>query len=291
VNELGHLVHAGCDVVDLAREFGTPLYVFDEDTIRANCTAYLRAFRGYTEGVMVAYAAKAFLTRAVAAIVGSQGLYMDVVSGGELYVALAGGFPPERVVFHGNNKSDDELRYALDVGVGRIVIDNFNELARLVTLARARGARPRVLLRVAPGIEAHTHHYVRTGSQDSKFGFDLASGQALEAARRCADSGVLDLAGLHAHVGSQLLDTAVVEPLVERVLDLAGGPSGTPARSTCRRPPSPTPSSRRWSQGVVGAGCRCPCWPWNPAGRWSVRRLSRCTGSERRSACPGWCRT
>lgn len=221
VDAAGHLCSGGCDLVALAARYGTPLYVFNEDVLRANCRAYVAAFADYAPGALVAYAAKACLTRAIAAIVAAEGLHLDVVSGGELHLALSAGFPPERVVFHGNNKGADEIELALDAGVGRVVVDNFDELDRLAAAAAARRARVRVLLRVAPGIEAHTHAYIETGSHDSKFGFDLESGQALEAARRCATLSALQLVGLHAHIGSQLLDTESLPPLAARMLDLA----------------------------------------------------------------------
>ena len=221
VNPAGHLCCGGFDLVDLAARFGTPLYVFNEDVIRGNCRAYRAAFGGYPGAGVVAYAAKACLTVAMAAIMDREGLHLDVVSAGELQTALAAGFPARRIHFHGNNKGRDEIEMALDAGVGRVVADNFRELELLDASARARGVRQDVLLRVAPGIEAHTHAYIRTGGQDSKFGFDLQSGQAMEAAGRVGDLPGLRCVGLHAHVGSQILDTGVVAPLVDAVLDLA----------------------------------------------------------------------
>ena len=221
-NVHGHLLWAGCDVVELAERYGTPLYVFDEGIIRDRCRAYHAGFAGYTGGVAVAYAAKAILTRAIARLMALEGMHLDIVSGGELHVALHGGFPAERMVMHGNNKTASELAMAVAVGVGRIVVDNVHELdlLRRVTERRRDGARQRVLLRVAPGIEAHTHDYIRTGSQDSKFGFDLQSGQVTEAAMRVAATSGLELVGLHAHIGSQILDVAAIQPLVQTMLDL-----------------------------------------------------------------------
>jgi diaminopimelate decarboxylase len=192
----------------------------NEEVVRANCRAYREAFRAYPGAAVVAYAAKALFNLALAAVFAQEGLHLDVVSAGELHTALAAGFPPARIHFHGNNKSPDELESALDVGVARIIVDNFHELELLDSAARRRGTRQAVLLRVAPGIEAHTHEYIRTGSQDSKFGFDLASGQAFEAARAAGAARGLRYMGLHAHVGSQILDTRVVGPLVEAMLDL-----------------------------------------------------------------------
>lgn len=220
IDQAGHLWDGGCDVVALAATFGTPLYIFNETVLRAHCRAWRAAFAAYPAGASVAYAGKACLTQAVAAIVASEGLSLDVVSGGEIYTALAAGFPAARMTFHGNNKTPAEIAYALAAGVGRFAVDNFDELQCLAAAAGDRGRRQRVLLRVAPGIEAHTHEYIQTGSQDSKFGFDLESGQALEAARRCVASSALELVGLHAHVGSQLLDTRAIAPLAERLLGL-----------------------------------------------------------------------
>lgn len=221
VTPAGHLCCAGFDVVELAARHGTPLYVFNEDVIRGNCRAYGSALSGYPGGGAVAYAAKACLTLAVAAIVQDEQLHLDVVSAGELHTALAAGFPAGRIHFHGNNKGRDEIDMALEAGIGRVVADNFRDLELLDAAARARGLRQDVLLRVAPGIEAHTHEYIRTGGQDSKFGFDLQSGQALEAACRLRELPGLRCTGLHAHVGSQILDTGVVPPLVQALLDLA----------------------------------------------------------------------
>lgn len=219
INGLGHLMWAGCDVVELAERYGTPLYVFDEAMIRARCRAYHRGFADYAGGADIAYAAKALLTRAIARMMHQEGMHLDVVSGGEMLLALRTGFPGARMVLHGNNKSRDELAAALANGVGRIVVDNFHELALLGDLLSA-GGHQRVLLRVAPGIEAHTHDYIRTGSQDSKFGFDLQSGQVAEAAERAAAIAGLEVVGLHAHIGSQILDVTAIAPLVQTMLDL-----------------------------------------------------------------------
>jgi diaminopimelate decarboxylase len=223
VNPAGRLCCAGFDVVDLVARYGSPLYVFNEDVIRGTCRAYRAAVGAYPGGAVVAYAAKACLTLALAAVVAQEGLHLDVVSGGELQTALAAGFPAARMHFHGNNKGVGEIEAALEAGVGRFVVDNFRELDLLDAAARRLGVRQDVLLRVAPGIEAHTHEYIRTGGQDSKFGFDLQSGQVLEAARRVSGLAGIRCLGLHAHVGSQILDTAVVAPLVEALLDAAAG--------------------------------------------------------------------
>ena len=199
IDDTGRLSIGGCDVLDLAEEFGTPLFVYDEDHLRARCREAVSAF-----GDGVAYAAKAFLCTAMARLAHEEGMHIDVASGGELFVVLAAGVPPERVVLHGNNKSSDELRQALDAGVGRIVVVSFDEMDRLVALVAAGAPVPKVLVRVTPGVEAHTHEYVRTGQQDSKFGFGLASGDAAAAVIRASGSDAMDLVGVHAHIGSQV---------------------------------------------------------------------------------------
>lgn len=201
----GVLRVGGLRVDELAAEFGTPVFVLDEDDFRARARAW-RA--GFPDGD-VYYAGKAFLCRAVARWVAEDGLGLDVCTGGELAVAAAVGFPAQRLLFHGNNKSVDELRRAVAYGVGRIVVDSFAEIGRLAEVARAAGVRQRVLIRVTPGVEAHTHEYISTGQEDQKFGFSLASGAALAAVGEVLAAGdALELVGLHAHIGSQIFDTA-----------------------------------------------------------------------------------
>lgn len=184
----------------LAQEYGTPLFVYDEDDLRRRCRDYVAHFGAGN----VAYAGKAFLCTAMARLVAEEGLHLDVATGGELHVALRAGFPPERIVFHGNNKSTDELRQALDAGVGRIVADSFDEVDRLEQLASGRSTPPDVLVRVTPGVEAHTHEFIETGTDESKFGFTVADDVARAAALRVARSAALELAGLHCHIGSQI---------------------------------------------------------------------------------------
>ncbi|MGB9885921.1 MAG: diaminopimelate decarboxylase [Moorellales bacterium] len=209
INSAGHLVIGGCDTVELAQEFGTPLLVIDEACLRERCRAFRKAFG---EGAVI-YAGKALLMQVICRIVAEEGLGLDVVSGGELYTALQAGFPPERLYFHGNNKTPEELDQALAAGVGRIVVDNFRELELLSALAGRNGHRPvKVLLRLTPGIEAHTHHYIRTGQIDSKFGFVLGNGQADEAVARVLACSALEMVGLHCHVGSQIFS---LEPYAE----------------------------------------------------------------------------
>jgi diaminopimelate decarboxylase len=199
VDAAGRLSIAGVDLAGLADLYGTPLYVYDEDELRARCRVYRDNFPGG-----VAYASKAFLCIAMAKLIAEEGLSLDVATGGELHVALSAGFPAERIEMHGNNKSEDELRYAIDAGVARIVVDSFDELDRLERIADHDGSVVAVHVRVTPGVSADTHEHIDTGAEDSKFGFNLASGDALAAARRAAESDALHLTGLHCHIGSQV---------------------------------------------------------------------------------------
>ncbi|WP_366922397.1 diaminopimelate decarboxylase [Metallumcola ferriviriculae] len=223
INDLGHLEVGGCDTVDLAKRYGTPLYIFDETKMRATCREYYNAFTEKYHNAQVLYASKAFLTTAVCRIIEEEGLGLDVVSGGELYTALKAGFPMDRVYFHGNNKTPEELRMALDNEVGRIVVDNFYELEILDALARERHCVPEVLLRITPGVEAHTHDYIRTGQIDSKFGFTLPNGQALEAVKAVKEKHV-SFRGVHCHIGSQIFEMEsyvhAVDVMVQFVADI-----------------------------------------------------------------------
>lgn len=212
VNARGHLEIGGCDSVDLAREFGTPLYVFDEDLIRSNCRQYRQGFEAHYPSARAAYAAKAFITTAMAALAAEEGMDLDVVSGGEIFTALRGGFPAERMLFHGNNKSPEEIAFGLDSGVGRFVVDNLYELDLLEEAAARRRMRARILLRVTPGIEAHTHEYIQTGQVDSKFGLVLENGQAMAAVRQALSLRHVELLGVHCHIGSQVFE---LEPFAE----------------------------------------------------------------------------
>jgi len=211
VDDRGRLTIGGVELSELAAVHGTPLYVYDEDEVRSRCAAYRTAFgpAGFGgpggEHAGASYAAKAFLCLAMARLVDEEGLDLDVASGGEAHVAHRAGFPPARMVFHGNNKSELELRLALTLGVGRLVVDGFDELDRIEALVASGLPRPRVLLRIAPGVEAHTHEYIATGGEDSKFGFTASSGAAHDAAVRAAKSDAMDLVGFHCHIGSQVL--------------------------------------------------------------------------------------
>ena len=212
----GVLELGGVDVRDLAAEYGTPAYVLDEDDFRARCRAWRDAF----EGADVYYAGKAFLCTAVARWIAQEGLSLDVCTGGELAVALAAGFPADRLLFHGNNKSVPELERAVAAGVGRIVVDSFDELVRLAAVAQAAGVRQRIYVRVTPGVEAHTHEYVMTGQEDQKFGFSLASGAAAEVVRRALTLPSLELAGLHCHIGSHIFDVHGFKLAAHRMVGL-----------------------------------------------------------------------
>jgi diaminopimelate decarboxylase len=212
----GVLTVGGVPVTALAAEFGTPVYVLDEADFRARCREFAESF-GEAE---VFYAGKAFICKAVVRMLNEAGLSLDVCSGGELAVALAAGMPPERIGLHGNNKSVSELERAVAAGVGRVVVDSFQEIDRLTSIAREAGTRPRVMVRVTVGVEAHTHEYIATAHEDQKFGFSLAGGAARAAVDRIMADGVLELRGLHSHIGSQIFDTDAFEVAAKRVLTL-----------------------------------------------------------------------
>ena len=216
------LAIGGCDLVELAERFGTPLYIYDAATIVARAGAYREALRAsYAGEATVCYAAKAYIAPWLLKIVAGEDLGLDVVSAGELHVAAAAGFPMGRTYFHGNNKGEDELAYALDQKIGRIVIDNQDEIARLGLLAAARGIKQPVLLRLAPGVDAHTHAHLTTGAPDTKFGLDIAGGAAMEGVRAILAHASLDLRGFHAHIGSQLRDAKPYRESVERLFAFA----------------------------------------------------------------------
>lgn len=220
VNEAGHLTIGGCDAVGLAQTYGTPLYVMDEETIRGK----LRAFRAsieemYENGGLVCYASKACSFKEMYRIVMQEGCGADVVSGGEMYTALQAGFPADRLYFHGNNKTETELRMALEAGVGRIVVDNPTELENLSALAVQTGKTAQIYLRITPGVEAHTHAFIRTGQIDSKFGFTLENGDALRAVKAAIAAEGIALRGLHCHIGSQIFDEEPFVHAAEVMLD------------------------------------------------------------------------
>jgi diaminopimelate decarboxylase len=212
----GVLEVGGVRVTDIAREFGTPTYVLDEEDFRTRARAFRQAF----DGVDVYYAGKAFLCTTVLRWAMEEGLRLDVCTGGELAVALAAGVPPEQIGFHGNNKSRAELERAIDVGVGRLIVDSFDEIDRLVELTEALGKTAHVMVRVTAGVEAHTHEYIATAHEDQKFGFSIAEGDAIAAVRRILDAPGIELVGLHSHIGSQVFDTSGFEVAARRVLAL-----------------------------------------------------------------------
>jgi diaminopimelate decarboxylase len=209
----GEVVVGGVGVRELAATYGTPLFVMDEEDFRGRARDYRTAF----SDADVYYAGKALLTKAVARWVVEEGLKLDVCSGGELAVALAAGVPAERIGMHGNNKSVHELRRAAEAGVGRIIVDSFDEIERLESVAAGLGVRPKVLIRVTTGVEAHTHEFVATAHDDQKFGFALSTGAAGEAVRRVLDASHIELVGLHSHIGSQIFDTSGFEVAARRV--------------------------------------------------------------------------
>ncbi|MEW6141961.1 MAG: diaminopimelate decarboxylase [Chloroflexota bacterium] len=221
VDRQGHLIIGGCDTVDLARRYGTPLYVFDEAALRQNCQEFKAEFSRRYPDSQVIYASKAFLNRALARLLKEEGLGLDVVSGGELSIAVSILFPPSRVYFHGNNKTRDELELALDWHIGRIVVDNFHELGLLNELAGKHSIKQDILFRVTPGVDAHTHQHTTTGILDSKFGFPVSTGQAEEAIRRALAAPNLNPAGLHFHLGSPIHETGVYEMGIEAVFKFA----------------------------------------------------------------------
>lgn len=213
VNDQGHLVIGGCDCVELAKEYGTPLYIMDEELIRKNCRAYKQSIdKFYNGNGLVLYASKAFSSMAMCMIIEQEGLGLDVVSGGELYTAAMAGFPPEKIYFHGNNKTSDELELALEYSIGRIVVDSFEELYNLNLLAKSKNKSVDILFRIKPGIDAHTHDFIKTGQIDSKFGFALETEEAFEVIRRTSKMDNINVVGLHCHIGSQIFDK---EPFVE----------------------------------------------------------------------------
>lgn len=221
INARGHLEIGGCDVADLAKEFGTPLYIMDETLIRQRAREFMDAFRKTGLRFQVAYASKAFCTMAMCRLAEEEGLSLDVVSDGELYTALQAGFPAERIHFHGNNKTPEEIEMALNANIGCFVVDNFVEMQLLNALAGEKGKQVKVLLRITPGVEAHTHDYISTGQQDSKFGFDLSNGTAFRAVEQALAQPNLKLLGIHSHIGSQIFEIEGFRMAVEKMAGFA----------------------------------------------------------------------
>ncbi len=220
--EANHLIIGGYDVVKLAAEFGTPLYVFDEFTLRRKCAEFVSEFGKRHPDTLIIYACKAFMNRALALIFKEERLGLDVVSGGELSIAQSVAFPMERVYFHGNNKGEEELRLALEEGIGRIVVDNFHELSLLDALAKEAGVTQDILLRLSPGVDPHAHAYTTTGIIDSKFGFPLTTGQAEMALTEAVSAPNLNLLGFHFHLGSPVAEVESYQEAIEIVLGFAG---------------------------------------------------------------------
>ncbi|WHY17906.1 diaminopimelate decarboxylase [Paenibacillus sp. G2S3] len=221
INDAGHLEIGGCDVTELKAEYGTPLYILDEQLVRQRCREYMDAFKASGLGFQVAYASKAFSVMAMVRLADQEGLSLDVVSDGELYTALQAGFPAERIHFHGNNKTSEEIEMAIDAGIGCFVVDNLVELNLLQSIASRKEVKVNILLRVTPGVEAHTHEYITTGQTDSKFGFDIGNGSAYEAVKAAASKKNLVLLGVHSHIGSQIFETDGFQLAVERVASFA----------------------------------------------------------------------
>lgn len=205
INSSGNLVIGGCDTVELVKQYGTPLYVMDELHMREICRDYYNSFSKYPNTEVI-YASKAFFNIAMARIIAQENLGLDIVSGGELYTAIKAGFPTEKIYFHGNNKSREEIELGVKHKVGHFVCDNPCELELLNEVAAQAGIRVKILLRIQPGIEAHTHEYIKTGQIDSKFGMAIATGQALETVKRALNYENLHLKGLHCHIGSQIFE-------------------------------------------------------------------------------------
>ena len=219
LSENGHLNIGGRDVTELAKEYGTPLYIYDEATIRTMARTFVKEFGTRYANTVVAYASKAFLTKAMARIANEEGLSLDVVSGGEIAAAISAGFPAARMDFHGNNKTPDELIYAVESGVGTIVVDGFHELKLLNHLAEERGVEQGIMLRLSPSVDAHTHGHTTTGILDVKFGFSIESGESTIAIRQALDSSNLDLKGIHFHLGSPIFELEPYSQAIDTVLD------------------------------------------------------------------------
>ncbi len=219
VNEKGNLTIGGVDTIELTKEYGTPLYVMDEDMVRSHCRSFKDSIDHFYGGNgLVCYASKAFACKAMYRIIESEGLGVDVVSGGELYTAITAGTDPMKICFHGNNKTIDELKMAIEYGVGRIIVDNIYEMKTLSALCVESGKKADIMLRIKPGVDAHTHNFIRTGQIDSKFGFALETGEAFDAVKFALDCDNLNFVGLHCHIGSQILDTQGFDAAAEVML-------------------------------------------------------------------------
>ena len=270
VNEYGHLTIGGMDAVVLAQQYGTPLYCLSEEQLRSACRAYTEAMQThYGADSLVTYASKALNCKEICRIIYQEGLGIDVASGGELYTAMAVKFPTEKIFFHGNNKTMDELIYAVECGVGYIVVDNVYELESLNAVAKAKGIKQNILLRIKPGVEAHTHEFIKTGSIDSKFGFALENGEAILGVEKAIGYDSLEYKGLHCHIGSQIFDTEpfceaarvmlrFIKEILDRfgstteILDLGGGFG---IKYTPQNEPSAPEDIIEEVSGVIAAEC------------------------------------
>jgi diaminopimelate decarboxylase len=221
INAQGHLEIGGCDTTELVKRFGTPLYVVDEALVRQRCREYIEAFRESGLKFQVAYASKAFCVMAMCRLADEEGMSLDVVSDGELYTALKAGFPAKRIHFHGNNKTPEEINMALDADIGCFVVDNFVEMHMLNHMAGEKKKKVKILLRITPGVEAHTHEFISTGQQDSKFGFDLGNGTAMKAVKEAAGLENLAILGVHSHIGSQIFEVEGFKMATEKVAKFA----------------------------------------------------------------------
>ncbi len=221
INEKGHLEIGGVDTTDLARDFKTPLYVIDESLIREKCREYKNAVNKHFNGKgMICYASKAFCCKEMCRIINDEDMGLDVVSGGELYTAISVNFPIDKIIFHGNNKTEDDLTLAIRYGVGRIVVDNITELENLNILSAKHHKKTGIMLRIKPGVDAHTHDFIRTGQIDSKFGFALETGEAFEAICKAFKCENLELRGLHCHIGSQIFENEPYQLAAKTMLGL-----------------------------------------------------------------------
>ena len=218
--EGNELYVGGVKASDLSKEYGTPLYVIDEELVRSNCRRYYNAMKCEERGNRVTYAGKAFINMSMCNLVNEENLYLDVVSGGELYTAYKAGFPLERIYFHGNNKSDYEIDLGVRLGIGRFIVDNIHELEVLNSIAQEYGRVQKVYLRITPGVEAHTHEYIKTGQLDSKFGFPVIGDTVYDAIKRAMELEYIELNGLHCHIGSQIFDLEPFEDTTEIMLNL-----------------------------------------------------------------------
>lgn len=223
VGDNGNLAIGGVDVAEIAKEYGTPAYIMDENQIRSNCRVYNKAMEEYYGGNgIVLYASKALACKYIYRVMKEENMGIDVVSGGELYTALKSDFPPEKIYFHGNNKTDDELKMALESGVGRIVVDNVFELETLNKMAGEMGVAADIMFRIKPGIDAHTHSFIRTGQIDSKFGVALETGEAEEIIKTASEMPSVNVVGVHCHIGSQIFDLAPFELAAEKMMNFIG---------------------------------------------------------------------